>query len=324
MRRLILFASVLLIALTSSGIMTCQLSSATEAAAGELVDVMIREGGSEAATELAEMGGEAAVRQVLDRAMEEGGEELVERVTQYGTRYGPSALNAVERSPSRIIGALDGVSPDLVAPAIRAAARDPEVTARLVAAYGKDALVLEAKHPGAGASLAEKLGTDGITIGQGLTTDQAVTFARYADEIAALPAGERNRLLVAMARAPARVLDYLETHPKVLLTAGGVATVIAVKDNMLGGTTPSTNGEAPTPGLIERLVFGVADRFVRPVAVVVVILVGGILCHVAIWLWSPWKRKALRRRREKDKQMAAGRVIDAATCSKRFDPRQRE
>jgi len=31
-------------------------------------------------------------------------------------------------------------------------------------------------------------------------------------------------------KAPARVLDYLEKHPKVLLTAGGAAAVIAIAD----------------------------------------------------------------------------------------------
>ena len=127
-------------------------------------------------TELAEMGGEAAVRKLLERAMNQGGKELVERIADYATRYGPSALKAVERSPSQMIQALDGISPDLVAPAIRAAAREPGVTAQLVAAYGKDALELAAKHPGVGTSLAEKLGEDGIRVGRQLSTDQAVTL----------------------------------------------------------------------------------------------------------------------------------------------------
>jgi hypothetical protein len=297
MKCLIVLASVVLIAVAPSGVMTCQLSSATEAAARELIDVMVREGGSEAAMELAEMGGEAAVRQVLDRAMDEGGEELVERVTQYGTCYGPSALKAVEQSPLEMVQSLDGVSPDLVEPAIRAAARDPEGMVRLVAAYGKDALALEAKHPGVGAQLAQKLGVDGIAIGQKLTTDQAVTLTRYADDIAALPKGERSQLLDVMAKAPTRILDYLETHPKVLLTAGGVATVVAVKDNVFGGTGPSANGKSPPAGWIERFIFGVANRFVHPVMIVVAILVGGVFCYVAIQLRSVWKLNAARLRR---------------------------
>jgi hypothetical protein len=274
-----------------------QISPAVEATARELVEIMLREGGREAATELAEMGGVVAVRQLLERAMNEGGEELVERIGQYATHYGPSALKAVEPSPCRIIRALDRIPPDLVAPAIRAAAREPGVTARLVAAYGKDALEVAAKHPGVGASLVEKLGSDGITIGQKLTTDQAVMFARYADDIAALPAGDRNRVLDAIMKAPAAVLGFLETHPKVLLTAGGVAVMVAVKDNLFGSTTTSTNGGAPT-GLVERVIFGLVNRFAVPLTIVVVIVTGGILCYLAIRLRSVWKLKTPQIKRE--------------------------
>ncbi|HET6249739.1 MAG TPA: hypothetical protein VFE47_18765 [Tepidisphaeraceae bacterium] len=236
-------------AASPDNIVLCQASSVTEAAAKELIEVMLREGGSQAASELVEMGGAAAVRQLLENAMNEGGEELVQRVAQYGTRYGPAALRAMERSPARMVRALDGMQPDLVAPAIRAAARQPEVMDQLVATYGKTALEVAAKHPGFGVDLAEKLGGDGIRIGQNLTTDQAVTLARYADDIAALPSAQRNQLLDAILRAPVEVLDYLETHPKVLLTAGGAAVVIAAKDNLLGGSTLSPNPATPPPGL---------------------------------------------------------------------------
>jgi hypothetical protein len=292
----------------------CQIEPATEAVARELIEVMLRQGGREAVTELAEMGGQAAVRKLLERAMNQGGKELVERITHYATRYGPSALKAVERSPSQMIQALDGLPPDLVAPAIRAAAREPRVTAQLVAAFGQDALELAAKHPGVGTSLAEKLGEDGIHVGQQLSTDQAVTFARYADDIAALPPGERNQLLDAMIRAPAKVLDYLETHPKVLLTAGGVALVIAAKDNLLGSPTFPTNQGTPPPGLIERVIFGLGDRFAWAVGVIIAIIVGGILCRVAIGVRSAWKLKALRL--EQEEARAATEAIRQSNASR--------
>jgi hypothetical protein len=303
--RSLLFAFAVLSVGMPGGVATCQISPVTETVARELIDVMVREGGQEAASELAQMGGETAVRDLLERAAGEGGEELVGRVRRYGMRYGPSALKAVERSPARMIRALDGLSPDLVGPAIRAAAREPEITDRLVAIYGKEALALEASQPGVGAMLAEKLGSEGITIGEKLTTDQAVALTRYADDVAALPAGERNQLLDAMVKAPAAALDYLETHPKVLLTAGGVAAVIAVKDNLLGGTGSSRNHETPSPGLFERIILGVADRVARPIIVLVVLIIGGIVCCLAIQLRSAWKRKALRLHRGKDKQTVA-------------------
>jgi hypothetical protein len=271
-----------------------QAAPAIEAAAKELAGVMARQGGRKAATELAEMGGEAAVRQVLDRAAKEGGDELVEKVTRYGTRYGPTALKAVEKSPSRMIQALDEVAPDLVKPAIRAAAREPEITAKLVAAYGKDALEVAAKHTGIGTRLAEKLGADGISIAQKLSTDDAIALARYADDIAALPSGERSQLLAAMKEVPTAVLDYLEKHPKVLLTAGGVAVVIAAKDSLLGSPVPARAGDDPAPGFVERVFSKLIGKFNGPIAAVLDILIGGVACWVAIQLWSVWRLKCRR------------------------------
>jgi hypothetical protein len=294
MRCPILLPFALLVVAMPACVARCQIPSATEAAARDLVEVMVREGGREAAAELAEMGGEAAVRGLLKRVASEGGEELVERVAKYGTRYGPEALKAVERSPGRMIRALDGMPPSLVAPAVRAAAREPELTARLVGEYGVDALEVAAKHPGVGAGLAEKLGADGITIGQKLSTDQAVAFARYADDIAARPPGERNELLDAMVKAPSKVLDYLENHPRVLLTTGGVAAIIAAKDNLLGSPIPSGDHDAPPPGLIERIVLRGLEKFTVPIVATGVILAGGIVCCVLIRLPGWWKLKALR------------------------------
>jgi hypothetical protein len=284
---------------------SCQVGAATEATARELVEIMLRQGGREAATELTELGGEAAVRELLQRAASEGGEELVDRVAGYAACYGPAALKAVERSPSPMIRALDGVSPDLVGPAIRAAAREPEVMARLVVSYGKDGLELAARHPGVGARLAEKLGRDGIRIGRELTTDQAVTLSRFADEIGALPPGDRNQLLDAMGKAPGSALDYLETHPKVLLTAGGVAVVIAAKNNIFGGTVTSTN-QSPLPGFIERIISGVENKLAGPIEVIFIIGVAGIFCYVAIQLRSVWKLKADRLERVASNLVAAG------------------
>jgi hypothetical protein len=140
------------------------------------------------------------------------------------------------------------------------------------------------------------LGIDGIRVGKSLSTDRATTLARYADDIAALPSGERSQLLDAMMKAPAKVLDFLEAHPKVLLTTGGVAAVIAAKDNLFGGITPSGNHDGPPSGLVGRVIHGLEDRFAGPVSVVVMIIVGGIACRVAIGLGSLWRSKAIRLR----------------------------
>jgi hypothetical protein len=277
---------------------TCQVSTVTESAVRELLEVICRQGGREAATELAQIGGKAAVRQLLERAMAEGGPALVERVAQYGTRFGPTAIKALERSPRQMIGALDQLSPDLLPAAVRAAARQPEAAARLVAAYGSDALELMARHSGVGTELAEKLGGDGVRLGQRLTTDQAITLARYADDIRVLPAPEQRQLLRAIEKTPGTVLGYLESHPRVLLTAGGVAVLIAAKDNLLGPPTSSPEPGTAAAGWIERTLSLMGGFFVRPMMVVLTILIGGLLGYIAIGLWAAFRRQNLRIQQE--------------------------
>ncbi len=282
MKRFVLFMIAVILAAPphrSSG----QVSQATEAVAEELINVMLREGGEAAASELTELGGKTAVSALLQRAASEGGEELVDRVVKYGSRYGPSALMAIEPSPSQMVRAFDRLPPDLIRPAIQAAAREPKLLSRLVSAYGNAALELAGRQPGIGPALVEKLGPDGIRIGNRLTTDQAVALARHAEDIAALPSAERNKFMDAMMKAPAQVLNYLETHPKVLLTAGGVSAIIATKENLLGGAVQSSVNE-PSPGLIERVIIRLIDKIAVSVSAAIALIIIGIGVFVTIRL----------------------------------------
>ncbi len=297
MKSLVLFMLAALMFATPARRANGQVSQAAAVAAEELINVMLREGGREAASELTELGGAAAVRVLLQRAAAEGGEGLVDRVIQLGSRYGPSALKAIEPSPSQMIRALDRVPPDLILPAIRAAAREPELASQLLSTYGTAALEVAARQPGVGADLVEKLGEDGIRIGNRLTTDQAVKFARHADDIAALPTAQRSQLMDAIMKAPARVLDYLETHPKVLLTAGGVSAFMAAKENILGSAVPSSGCGSSPLGLVERVIFRLGDKFARPVTAAVVFTVAAICAYTMIRLLSVWKLNAARHSR---------------------------
>lgn len=280
MKRFVIFIIAAMMIAVPGRWVSGQVSQASE----ELISVMLREGGQATASELTELGGEAAVSALLQRAAREGGESLVDRVVQYGSRFGPSALKAIEPSPSKTIGSLDRVPPDLIQPAIRAAARDPELTSRLVSAYGDGALELMARQPGVGTALVEKLGANGIRIGNRLTTDQAVALARHAEDIAALPSAQRNQLLDAMTKAPAQFLDFLEAHPKVLLTAGGVSAFIVAKENILGSAVPSTGYDTLSAGLVERLIFRLANKFAGPTIAGIMFTVFGIGAYMMIRL----------------------------------------
>ena len=265
--------------------------------AGEaLVKQMTKRGGAAAVREVAEMGGNAAVRETLERATREGGEQLATRVSRYGVAHGPVALRAVGKSPARMVTALDGMPDDLVRPALHAAAREPDVIARLVASHGTPALETAARHPGVGSKLVTTLGDDGVSLGRKLTTDQAVVVARHADEIAALPASQRASVTAAISRAPARVVGYLERHPKVLLTTAGVVTVVALKDEIIG-TTQVALDAAGNPiavtkrGIIERLFAEPLKQTTNLLGFVAAAMLAG---WGAIQLWTTWRLRAIR------------------------------
>lgn len=267
----------------------------------EATEQLFKQTGRQGLEELGQMGGKAAVRDILEQSSREGGEQLVKKVTQYGIEDGPVALRAIGRSPAKMVEALDGLPADMRTPALRAVDRDPDLMTQLVNKYGSGAMEVAAKHPGVGEKLAQSLGEDGINLGRKLTTDQSIVAARYADDIARLPSAQRSGVLSAVARSPAKVLDYLETHPRTLRTAAGVAIVMAIKDDILGdkgtsllrpdGTLVTTPAH---PGLIERLFPSASKAVSTPIALIAGAISIGILGWFSIHLWSKWRRAAYR------------------------------
>jgi len=267
----------------------------------EATEQLFKQAGKQSLEELGEMGGRAAVREILEQSSKEGGEQLVRKVTQYGIEDGPAALRVIGRSPAKMVEALDGMPAELHTAGLRAVERDPQVMTALINQYGEGAMEVAARHPGVGEKLVQTLGNDGVKLGEKLTTDQSIVAARYAEDIARLPPAERTGVLGQIARSPARVLEYLETHPKTLRTAAGVAVVMAIKDDIIGdrGTTligpdgkPITT--PPHPGLIERL-FPSAARFAStPVTAIALAFALGILGWFAVHLWGKWRIQRIR------------------------------
>jgi hypothetical protein len=274
-------------------------AAAARTAAKELIEAILEKGGREAAQELAEMGGEKAVREVLEKAAREGGEALAGRAAQLGRAQGFAALRVIEHSPGRWVNVLEQVSPDLVKPAIRAAQREPQLLTKLVTTYGKEAVEVAARHPGVGARLVDQLGRDGIELGLKLGTDDAIILARYAVDVAKLAPAPRAEVLAKIAKSPAAVLKFLESHPRVLATAAGVATVLAVKDQFLGEsgqriTQPDGTIIEPAPGLIERMTDRVLNRFQTPIGIGLALLGLILLGWGAIQLWHLWRIKQIK------------------------------
>ena len=117
-------------------------------------------------------------------------------------------MNGLLGPPSRLVGRLH---PQL-APVLSALDELPEAQVRTaltrlsagatgrelaesVSKVGASALRMEIKHPGVGGALVRMLGDDGAELAAKLNADQALTVAQHADDLAKLPASQRQSVL---------------------------------------------------------------------------------------------------------------------------------
>lgn len=257
-----LLAAILAMSLTAFA----QVGSVT----AEIAEAVIKK---MAAKELAEIGGDAAVREVITKAATEGGETAARQVATLCDRFGPAAVHAIKAAPARIAQSLGKMPDELAQAAVNAAAREPELIGKLITQFGDDALVIAAKHPGIGTSIAGKLGKEGIELAKQLPTSDAVRLARAADEIAAIAPAERTAVFAKLSRGGGKALDYIERHPRILATSAGVAVFLAVKDDLLG------NKDAP--GFIERITASTLGMFRDPLSIMLVAIAALIFARVA-------------------------------------------
>ncbi len=233
--------------------------------------------GERGGRDLAEIGGEAGVREIVEKAAAEGGEKLALEVAGYAEQYGAQSLRAFREAPAVMAQTMKKVPAEFAEGAMRAAAREPELVARLATEIGEDALIVAGKHPGVGVDIASKLGRDGCALAKKLSTPDTIRLARFGDDLARLPAAERTSLLTRIGKAPAKVLGYLEKHPKILLTATATATAIVAIDRLLG--------DGAAPGFIERI----AEQFRTPVGIILSSVAALVLAR-ALWWWSRARR----------------------------------
>lgn len=227
-----LLAIILALTVTASA----QVASVT----AEIAEAVIKR---MAAKELAEVGGSAAVREVITQA-----------------------------ATARVAQSLSQLPDDLVQAAVRAVGREPELIGKLVAQHGDDALIIAAKHPGVGTSIAEKLGKEGIDLAKQLPTSDAVRLARAADELATIAPAQRAAVFTKLQRTGGKALDYIERHPRILATSAGVAVFLAVKDDLLG--------TKDAPGFIERITAKTLGMFRNPLSILLIAIAALIFARV--------------------------------------------
>lgn len=263
-------------------------------AAKELVDAIVSKGGQQAAKELAEIGGEAFAREALEQAAKEGGASLARKLAAQTIEYGPAFLKVAKSSPSKFLAAFDELSPVLQKGAAQAINREPDLMASLFSKFGKDALTAAAAHPGVGTRVVESLGRPGAELLSKVSEDEAIQLSRLSSQLAKSPEAQRPTLMDAISEAPRKVLDFLENHPNVMLTAAGVTSFIAAKKELLGGAEVivDKNGVVTVvakPGFFERISQQFTNTFHAPLAGIILIVGLVILAWAAIKLWSVFR-----------------------------------
>jgi hypothetical protein len=259
--------------LAMTGAASAQAGSAARAIAKEIAEKL----GQNEARELAEFGGEVVVREIVEKAIQEGGESLAKEIGLYAQKYGATSLGAFREAPAVMSAAMKKVPAELAESAMRAAAREPQAIAQLVREVGEEGLIVAAKHPGVGVKIGLKLGPEGCAVAKQLSTAEAVRLARLSDDLARVPAAARAGFLARMGKAPGKVLDYLEKHPNVLLTAAATAVSFEALDRLLG--------DAEAPGFVERI----SEKFHSPV-VIVLVAVALLIFAKAAWWWTRVRR----------------------------------
>lgn len=272
--------TILLLMIAGTGAVHAQAGAAVRAAT-EIGESILRRGGTEAAEELAKFGGQKAVQEMLEQAVKEGGEALAKQSAALVEKHGILALKAMHGAPAAVVRAVDGMPAELAAQGMRAIVREPAVMQGMVKEFGATALETAAKHPGLAGKIGGGLGREGLEMAGKLTTQEATILARYADDIAKLPAVERSSLMSLLKQSPGKALAWLERHPK-LLVAGSVTTAVVMARKEIFG-------EGGEPGFLERMGGSLYETFKAPVNLFIVALTA------IVALWGGLKmRKVLR------------------------------
>jgi hypothetical protein len=263
---------------------------------------------------MAKKGGRELVERVTSSAAKQGGDEAVEQVAVMARKYGPEALSALDNSPSilpviRAVDALPKSQARLALARLSAGAAGREL-AEATARLGSIALQSELKHPGVGLVLVRSLGDEGADLASRLTTDQAISIGRHAEDLGRLAPAQRRGVLAMLRNDTERMVTFVgrfvEANPgKSLFTAATTAVILAEPDRILGGDEIVFDAEGNPivvrrAGLADRVleaggdvVSHVSDRYLRPVYLTATAFAGAFL---TAWLsLKVWQFRRLKR-----------------------------
>jgi hypothetical protein len=265
-----------------------------------------RSGGRELTQELAEFGGEAAVRRVAEKAFREGGEDALNALVRTARSHGPDALRAADNAVNipRLLRAVDDLPEEMAAQALRrlGAGAEGRVLAETVERFGAQTLRAEVKHPGIGGNLVRNLGEDGAAVAAQASRQQAITVSRHADDIARLPDEQRGGVLRMLREDFERMVEFMarftEKNPgKVLFTVAATTVVLAFPDKVLGGEGEiiiSPDGKpiyVPKPNAVERIVKFVIEQTLK---IILPILAVAMAIWLGVKLWFHYRLTKLK------------------------------
>ena len=84
----------------------------------EILEYFTKKSGTQGLKELEQIGGERAVREVVEKAIAEGGEAAGEQVARAVSKHGVSALEAIKAEPTAMLKALGKMPDDIAAKAV--------------------------------------------------------------------------------------------------------------------------------------------------------------------------------------------------------------
>lgn len=308
-------------------------STLVKAGAREIIEAITQRFGQVGLKEVMEKVGQESIEELVQRAVSEGGEQAAKSVIKIAGEHGLQAINVLRRAPGVFSQALENIPPDMVSQALGAIERNPDLMTRVATKLGGRAIQTELRHPGIGARLVDVMGDDGVRLAEKLTTNNVKKVMPYVEDLGALSAPDKKKVIDKILDMPAAVLDYLEKHPKVLMATGGVAAVLAIKDNAFGKTgnrvvAPDGTVTEPAPGFIERMYVDTTSRFWGHIGYVIVAVGSAfvliVLVRGGVHIWKHWHLAQIRVAVERGKMAANPPAMNQAVQPTRCEPENDE
>jgi len=262
----------------------------------------------EASEQLAKVGGRELFERAASKIAAEGGEDLANRAATLTLKHGPEILRAIDNAPVKtktILNALDEIPPDKVISASRrlAAGKEGIEVANSVVKYGSNALRTELAHPGIGSKLIRAFGDDGAEMVVGLSDDYAIALARHSDELAVLPAAQRNSILEMIKKDKDAFFGWLgkfvsKNPGKIVFSTATAATLIASPSILIeevtefgpDGKPRRTTKTGPLNKPAEEIGKAIASPLQTTLKWLGLVFVIALGAFAGIKLWGQWKK----------------------------------